>query len=149
MAMHQLHGSDRNPLHGATAVGKADPDERFEISILVRRRAGDALEKHANKLAAGDRAYGRITRERFAETYGAAARDLDAVQAFATAHNLVVVAQHPARRTMVLSGTVAQFCAAFAVQLHRIGHRGGTYRGRTGEIQLPAELDAMSPQRVS
>jgi kumamolisin len=143
MATHQLHGSDRNPLYGATAVGKADPDERFEISILVRRRAADALEKHANKLAAGDRAYGRITRERFAETYGAASRDLDAVQAFATAHNLVVVAQHPARRTMVLSGTVAQFNQAFGVDLQRFEHGGGSYRGRVGAIQLPDELNGI------
>ena len=46
----------------------------------------------------------------------------------------------PARRTVVLSGTVAQFNAAFGVDLQRFEHPGGSYRGRTGNVHLPDEL---------
>src|SRR5580692_1394127 len=83
MAKHPLSGSDRAPLHGATAVGKADPGERLEVSVLVRRGAADAFAKHAHKLAAGDRSIGRMTRAQFADTYGADPKDFEAVRNFA------------------------------------------------------------------
>ncbi len=54
-----------------------------------------------------------------------------------------VLQEHAARRTVILSGTVAQFCAAFGVQLHQMSHAGGTYRGRTGGIYLPTEWDGV------
>ena len=42
---------------------------------------------------------------------------------------------------MVLSGTVAQFAAAFGVQLELFAHPdGGSFRGRQGPIQIPAGL---------
>ena len=41
-----------------------------------------------------------------------------------------------ARRTVVLSGTVAQFSAAFNVQLRQMSHAGGGYRGRTGAVEF-------------
>lgn len=51
--------------------------------------------------------------------------------------------QHAGRRTVVLSGTVAQFNAAFNVDLQRFEHPGGSYRGRVGSIELPDELDGV------
>jgi kumamolisin len=143
MAKHPLSGSDRAPLHGATAVGKADPGERLEVSVLVRRGAADAFAKHAHKLAAGDRSIGRMTRAQFADTYGADPKDFEAVRNFAASHGLAIVEQHPARRTIVLSGTVAQFNDAFEVDLQRFEHPGGSYRGRIGAIQLPEELNGV------
>jgi kumamolisin len=44
------------------------------------------------------------------------------------------------RRSVVLSGTTATFGPAFGVSLHQFEHAGGTYRGRTGSISVPAEL---------
>jgi kumamolisin len=44
---------------------------------------------------------------------------------------------------VVLSGTVAQFNAAFHVQLQHMQYAGGSYRGRTGAIQLPAALNGI------
>jgi kumamolisin len=43
----------------------------------------------------------------------------------------------------VLSGTVAQFNAAFGVQLQRMQHADCSYRGRTGGIELPSSLDGV------
>ena len=143
MAKHHLSGSDRAPFRGAKAVGKADPNERLEVSVLVRRRAADAFQEHARKLASGDRSRSRLTRAQFAETYGADPKDIEAVRNFAATHGLAIVEQHPARRTIVLSGTVAQFNAAFGVDLQRFEHDGGSYRGRVGAIQLPDELNGI------
>jgi kumamolisin len=94
-------------------------------------------------LATGNRTGGYLTREEFAARHGAEPRDLAAVRAFATAHGLAVVEENAARRTVVLSGTVAQFSAAFAVQLQQFEHPEGTYRGRIGAIYLPKELDGV------
>jgi kumamolisin len=140
MASRPLKGSERAPLPGAYAVGKADPEERLEVTVLVRRSAGDALKARVDKLAAGDRSIGHVRREDFEKQFGADPRDIDAVKKFAHSHALAVVQEHPARRTVVLSGSVAQFNRAFGVDLQRFEHDAGSYRGRTGPVQLPDEL---------
>ncbi len=140
MARHALHGSIRQPMPGARAVGKADPTERLEVSVILRHQAGDALRDKVRKLAGGDRSGGYVKREDFAKQFGAGQQDIDAVKKFAAAHGLATVAADAARRTVVLSGTVAEFNEAFGVDLQQFEHAGGTYRGRTGPINLPDEL---------
>ncbi len=140
MATHPLAGSDRKPLPGARSVGAADPSERLEVSVLLRRRAGAALADRVSRLAAGAAPDGHLGREDFARQFGADPADLAAVRTFATAHGLTVVQEDAGRRTVVLAGTVAQFGAAFGVKLERFEHEGGSYRGRTGPIALPDAL---------
>ena len=140
MPRHPLKGSERQPLPGAQPAGKADPDERLEVTVLVRRRADAAFKAHVGKLAAGDEDVAPLSREEFKARHGADPADLAAVGAFAAAHGLAVVQQHAGRRTVILSGTVAQFDAAFGVALERFRYGGGTYRGRVGAVQVPDEL---------
>jgi kumamolisin len=140
MARNPLKGSERQPMRGAKAVGKADPAERLEVSVLLRRRNADALSQRVAGLARGRRAAGHLPRDEFEKQFGADSRDIDAVKRFAAVHGLAVVDEHAGRRTVVLSGTVAQFNAAFGVDLERFEHPGGSYRGRVGSIHLPDEL---------
>ena len=140
MARVKLKGSERRPLAGARALGKADPNERLEVSLLLRRRDADAFHTHVAGLLAGDAAARPLSREEFATRHGADPKDVHAVRTFAEAHGLAVVQQHLARRTVVLAGTVAQFNAAFGVDLQHYEHADGSYRGREGGIQLPAAL---------
>jgi len=44
---------------------------------------------------------------------------------------------------VTLSGTVANFSKAFNVELLNYEHPGGSYRGRTGLIHIPSELDGI------
>src|SRR5215813_6475419 len=143
MANHPLKGSERTPLPGATAVGKADPAERLEVTIILRRRTADALKAQVAKLAAGERSATHLTREEFAKQFGADPGDIDVVKKFAQEHELAAVQVDPARRTIVLAGTVSQFNQAFGVELKRFEHDGGTYRGRTGPVYLPNELQGV------
>jgi kumamolisin len=143
MARVNLKGSERAELPGAHILAPADPSERLEVSIVVRRRAGEALRSRVTKLTRGDRSAGHLSRQDFATLHGADAGDLAAIRAFGTVYGLTVVAEHADRRTVVLSGTVAQFNAAFSIELKQYSHPDGTYRGRTGVIQLPAELDGV------
>jgi kumamolisin len=140
MAHNPLKGSERQPLPGATATGKADPDERLEVSMILRRGNPDGLKERVRKLSTGEHVGPHLSRGEFAAQFGASAADLTAVRTFARAHNLAVVQEHPGRRTVVLSGTVGQFNSAFGVDLQRFEYPGGSYRGRTGQIQLPEEL---------
>ena len=68
------------------------------------------------------------------------ADDLAPVEAFARAHALDVVATSPERRSVLLEGRSADACTAFGVELNRYDHPHGGFRGRTGEVFLPAEL---------
>lgn len=143
MAKIALKGSERVSLAGARALAPAEPTERMEVSVIVRCRAAKELQTRAASWASGDRSGEFMSREEFARVHGAEESDFAAVASFAQANGLSVLQQHAARRTMILSGTVGQFCAAFDVQLHHMSHAGGTYRGRTGEIKLPPELHGL------
>ena len=141
MSANPLKGSERKPIPGANSVGKSDPTERLEVTLLVRRQAASDLQDKVKKLIGGDRS--RITREEFAKRYGAAPADLAAVKKFAETHGLSVVQEDASRRTVVLSGSVAQFNQAFGVDLQQFEYEGGSYRGRTGAVKLPPELDGV------
>src|SRR5271156_495838 len=138
MPGNPLKGSERQPIPGAKSVGKSDPSERLEVTVLVRRSAADDLQKKIKELVGGGRSH--INREEFAKRYGASPADLAAVKKFAEKHGLAVVQEDSSRRTVVLSGSVAQFNQAFGVDLHQFEYEGGSYRGRTGAVQLPPEL---------
>ena len=62
------------------------------------------------------------------------------MEAFAKTHGLVVVETNAARRSVFLSGRAADFAAAFGTTITPFEHDGGTYRGRTGTLTVPAEL---------
>ncbi len=139
MASIPLKGSERAALPGARVLAPADPGERLEVSVIVRRGGADEFRRRVAQLESGG-AGQPMSREEFAQLHGAAPADLAAVKAFAKIHGLSVVQTHAARCTVVLSGTVAQFNAAFHVQLQLMRHDSCSYRGRIGSVELPAEL---------
>ena len=138
-----LAGSERTVMSGAQAVGPADPLERLEVTVLLRRADQAALDARMARLSGGAPADRSLSRSQFAKRHGAKTADMAAVRAFAASHGLAVVAECPECRSMVLSGTVAQFKLAFNVKLLHMQHAGGSYRGRTGAIRLPAALNGV------
>ena len=140
MAVRPLRGSERKALPGARATGKADPKERFEVSILLKRQSGEVLAGHVARLARGEGPGRPMTREDFARQFGARPDHFSAIRKFAAGFGLTVEREHAARRTVVLSGTAEQFSKAFGVDLQRYEVPGGSYRGRVGAVNLPDEL---------
>jgi len=134
-------GSERVPLAAARARAPVARDERFEVTVRVRRRTPiEALAKeglHGEHLPAARR---YVTREQYAEQHGAQPSDIAKVEAFAREHGLVVVESSAARRSVFLSGTAAQFEAAFGARIETFECNGRTYRGRSGELTVPEEL---------
>ncbi|VTU14963.1 Pseudomonalisin precursor [Variovorax sp. SRS16] len=134
-------GSEREPVPGAKPMAAIRADERFEVTVQVRPKAPPDVSKADGCL--GDLAPARrkyLSRDELAADHGADAQDLSKVAAFAKAHGLSVVESSVARRSVVLSGDAKSMCAAFGVALHQFAHGGGTYRGRTGPISVPAGL---------
>ena len=139
-----VSGSNRTPLYEAKAVGLVPEDERFEVTVRIKRKAsiGNLAESgiHSDQLP-GKRKY--MSREQYAAGHGADPADIAKVEAFAREHGLVVVESSVARRSVFLSGTAADFAAAFGTKIEQFEHDGGTYRGRTGELTVPADMADM------
>jgi kumamolisin len=139
-----LPGSERQALSGARAVGIPHPKERIEVTLYVRPRHGITTLKSAlaaERLGAiMPRERRHMTREELAAAYGADPRDLAQVEDFAQGHGLTVTEVSPAKRSVVLSGTVAAFCDAFGVSLATYEYWGGTYRGRVGAVHVPGSV---------
>jgi kumamolisin len=115
----------------------------MDVTIVLRPRAsGGALAASRAMDAAlpSERHY--PSRAEFAAQSGADADDIQAVEAFATAHNLTVEQASAARRTVIVSGTAAAIAAAFGVQDFKQYEAadGQRYRGRTGTLSVPQDL---------
>lgn len=136
-----VSGSDRIPLPGAKVVGSVDPSQRIEITLQVRRKRGSDFDATVSKIASQgltDRKY--LTRAELANEAGADPEDLAKVETFAHAHNLTVTQADAARRTVKLSGRIADMSTAFGVKLERYRAGNISYRGRTGSLTIPEDL---------
>jgi len=140
-----LIGSERVPMAGAKPTGAANPDEQLQVTVLVKSKATKEARQSAIKALVSQAPAHRkhLTREEFAGTRGSDPADIEKVVAFAHEYGLTVVRADAARRSVVLAGTVAAFSKAFQVELYRFEHATGSYRGRTGAIQIPQELSGV------
>jgi kumamolisin len=124
-------GSTREPFAGALARGDASPDESVSVTIVVRPRATPP--------PAGDAAV-VISREEFAQRYGADPDDVAAVEQFARDAGLTVVETSAARRSVRVSGTVRAMNAAFGTRLYHAEANGSLMRVRTGSLSVPSAM---------
>jgi len=130
-------------LPGAREVGPADPDQRLEVTVYVRKNPDPNAPKlpDPNVIGAELPHPGRhLSHDDFVAAYRANDDDMNRVAAFADEYGLQVVARSPERRSVVLAGSVAALERAFGVRLTRYEIPGGHYRGRTGPVHVPAEL---------
>ena len=133
----KLPGSERKPMAGGTQAGSLDPNEVMQVTLALRPRAPGPKQVSLDKLVASG---GRLSRDEYAARYGADPADVRQVEAFASAHGLAVAQVDLAARTVILTGRCADFAQAFQVQLARYEYKGGSYRGRTGHVNIPSEL---------
>jgi len=139
----KVSGSERAVLHGARLVGPADPQERMEVTLILRPATSKALPsfERTDNLKPHEKTH--LTREEFAAKHGADPEDIAKIDAFAHEHGLDVGAVNLAGRTVVLSGTVQAMSEAFNVTLQMYNHPSGAYRGRTGPVEIPGELEGV------
>jgi kumamolisin len=138
--MVPLRGSERKPLEGARVVAPAPASERLQVTVRIRPKTP---LPGAAAWEAGSGLQQPISHEQYEAAYGADPKDLTAVEEFARRKGLNVVEASIPRRLVILDGTVDAYSKAFGVKLDIYEHPGGTYRGRSGPIQLPSELDGI------
>jgi kumamolisin len=127
-----VQGSERQAPAGAVSVGPAAPDQSVQVTVVVRPRAQAPDPSNAGGAT--------LSREEFAQRYGAAPEDVAAIERFASSFGLTVVAADLSRRSVVLSGTVKTVSAAFGTTLQRYEQNGVAFLGRTGTLSIPASL---------
>src|SRR5262249_35535495 len=128
----------------AKVVGDVDPQERIEVTIMVRPRGRAAADAHAAEaMMAGaklpeERRY--MSREEFAAQMGADPEDFAKIEEFAHEHNLTITRTSIPERIMRLSGTTADLMAAFKANVKKYKAGKISFRGRTGTLSVPADL---------
>lgn len=134
-----ISGSERKPVRGARLIHNSHPDQTVEISIRLRSKSENSREELDTMM--GQPAFKQMSRSQFENAHGADAADLDKIRKFAQENELKVqeTGTELARRTVVLSGTVSNLQKAFHVELKEFSHPRGNFRGRVGEISVPAE----------
>jgi len=135
-----LAGSERSPLTGAREIGPASPDETVDVTIRLRRRSGNQLIIDPAEFNKPVQKRTILNRRQFEQAHGADPQSIARVEAFAREHKLKVKETSVARRTVIVSGPVKAMEEAFGVQLKEYEFAAGRYRGRTGPVQLPADL---------
>jgi kumamolisin len=136
-----ITGSERAPLRGAREIGPANPNEKVDVTIRLRSRAGKKPAVTSDTFGKPPAERKTLSRDQYEKSHGADPASIAAIEAFARDNGLTVVEKSPARRTVILSGTVTAMNKAFGVELKQYEHpTAGRYRGRTGPIQIPENL---------
>ncbi len=134
-----LAGSERQLPAKAHQIGPVDPHERIEVSVYLRDPASSNpagnISEHVQHPGP------RMTRAEYIATHSAAPEDLAKVETFAREHHLTVVEKDPVSRKVILAGTADAMMTAFGTELQRYEYEGSTFRGRTGPLHIPNELD--------
>ncbi len=123
-----LAGSARNEVPGATKSA-VDPAETAEVTVVLRGR-----NRETSHIVPS-------TREKFAETHGPDPKAVKLLQEFATQHSLTV--GETIGRSVKLTGTLEALSAAFSASVsnYELPDKKLTFRGRTGSIHIPVELE--------
>ncbi|HZZ92041.1 MAG TPA: S53 family peptidase [Usitatibacter sp.] len=137
-------GSERAPLAAARATYPVARDERFEVTVRIRRKT-PVRELTPNAAHESDAPEGRryLSREAYARDHAVDPADIERVERFAREQGLVVVHSSAPRRSVFLSGTVSQFERAFGTKIDQYESAGHVYRGRTGPLTLPEDVAAI------
>lgn len=130
-----LPGSQRSLLAGSHIIGKVDPDQWIEVTLKLRRKAPLP--------ALTERPKTPLTQAELTAKYGAAADDLAKVKSVCEGYGLEVVGQDATARTVRLGGPISAMEKAFQVRLFHCAYDKENYRGRSGAVHLPAELEGI------
>jgi kumamolisin len=135
-----LSASDHTPLPGsararkrdAERLGALDPNERIEVTVAL---AGTPLPQPSDA---------PLSRAELAQSHGTDPQTLSQVTEVLEGFGPKIEEASALTRSLRVSGTVGQMQAAFAPNLatYRSAEQG-LYRGREGELQIPAALDGL------
>ena len=132
-----LRGSERKAPTNSQVTGTVNPTETVRVTVILQRKGADAGTTQESQLQE------RVSHEEFASRQGADPQDIELVEQFAHQYGLTIAESNARKRRVILTGTAEAMSKAFGSQLHcyRVDTTGPQFRGRTGSISIPAELD--------
>jgi kumamolisin len=151
MTRVEIPGTQRRPLPGTKVKGPVHGDDPIEVTVTLKH--GDALDSAYRAATQSDVGEGKpltrqyLSREEFAQRYGASDENIGKVVAFAHQHNLTVSHIDKAQHTVRLIGSARDLSQAFGTYLEYYEGGGVTYRGRTGALHVPEELSPIIRKR--
>jgi len=137
---HTLPGSAQSALPGARALGPVDAALALEITMRLRAASNGASDDPAARGEQLPRQRVYLSRTQCAQAHGSSEADIQRIRDFASRNGLHVLSTSIAQRRVVLSGTALQMAQLFGAELQQYQTGDGSYRGRTGELSVPAEL---------
>jgi kumamolisin len=136
-----ISGSERAVVKNAKAIGKPDPNQIIEVTLVLRSAAAGvpiSSVKEVSSMPLKERKY--LTRNEFASASKIDADDLVKIEEFAHENGLTIVKISPESNSVILSGTLTQLSDAFGTTLACYEGPKGKYRGREGPIRVPSDL---------
>lgn len=138
-----MPGSHREPAASASAPRPIDIHELVQVTVVLRHRSHTKLPAAEEFGFQSSQTVNYHTREDFAVLHGADPADIALIEAFAHEYSLTVIERSAARRSVVLTGTVENMQKAFGTSMAHYDAPAGGYRGRTGSITIPANLQGV------
>jgi kumamolisin len=130
-----LKGSNRPAPRNAKRLGNVEHNKHVEVTVTLRGPKLPDVSTVAKKA---------LSRRQLAAQYGAKAADADMVARGLKNYGLTVENISLGSRGMRVSGSVAQMEAAFQAKLGIYRSiTQGDFRGREGDIRIPAELNGI------
>lgn len=133
-----LPGSEKKRMPNAQSVGPIAPDDQIRVTVFLRRKSADPVPAPGPHQP-------HMTREDFAQQHGANTEDIALIERFAHEYQLTVVDSNVGKRRVILTGTAANITKAFGTELacYKVQNTEQTFRGRTGSISIPSELQSV------
>ncbi|HEV3362256.1 MAG TPA: S53 family peptidase [Pseudonocardiaceae bacterium] len=130
-----LPGSYRPALTGVEEIGPVAPDERFGVTLILRRRAELPVE-----LVTGPET---VSQQQLADSYGADPADVELVVGALNVAGIEVTEADVGSRRIVATGPYSALAELFGAELTNVRRDGAQYRARSGELRLPVALDGV------
>ena len=147
MAMIAIPGSNRLAVPLAKLLKKSDPKLQIKVSIYARQNPAAPGKSRSPLVALNnslprDRKY--LSDGEFNSTFGADPADLAKNAAWARTSKLKVLDSSVPMRRVLVRGSIRDIGKAFGVELNDYQHpQTGRFRGRVGQIYVPADLSGV------
>jgi kumamolisin len=145
--MIAIPGSNRLAVPQAKLLKKSDPTLQIKVSIYARQNPAAPAKNRSpldalNNSLPRDRKY--LSDEEFNSTFGADPADLAKIAAWARAGKLKVLDSSVPMRRVLVQGSIRDISKALGVALNDYEHpQTGRFRGRVGQIHVPADLSGV------
>jgi len=149
-----LEGNTRPEANAQNDRGIVDDSFQLDHMLLQLKRSPEreaALKQYIDELhdANSPNFHQWLTAAQFAEYYGVAQSDVDAVTGWLKSHGFAINGVQPGGLTIDFGGSAGQVRGAFHTEIHNLAVNGASHFANTSDPQIPAALEPVVAGVVS